>query len=103
MALYDIQSGAAVTEEAFPVTAKSYHAKCGASSNSGCTFADARRYEDFSVVTRGRWPHTLRFASAWNTTSRFSLISWTSTCISISRYPDALTSLGAMKGRGSSR
>ena len=82
--LYDIQSVASVTEQAFPgygeIITQVWRIK-----QLEYTWLRSlmRRYEDFSVVTRESLAYTLR-SSACNMTSRRSRASWTNICISIS-------------------
>ncbi len=82
--LYDIQSVAAVTEQAFPgygeIITQIWRIK-----QLEYTWLRSlmRRYEDFSVVTRELLAYTLRCLGLNTTMPRLSA-SWTNTCISIS-------------------
>ena len=83
--LYDVQSVASVTEETFPgygeIITQVWRIK-----QLEYTWLRSlmRRYEDFSVVTRGVAGLHAADASGCNTTSRRSRASWTNICISIS-------------------
>ena len=97
--LYDIQSVAAVTEQAFPgygeIITQIWRIK-----QLEYTWLRSlmRRYEDFSVVTRDFARLHAQSARAASTTARRSNASWTSICISISiRMPRQ--PLLAMQGR----
>ena len=82
--LYDIQSVAAVTEEAFPgygeIITQIWRIK-----QLEYTWLRSlmRRYEDFSVVTRESLAYTLRVLGLQHDAARSSA-SWTNICISIS-------------------
>ena len=89
--LYDIQSVAAVTEEAFPgygeIITQIWRIK-----QLEYTWLRSlmRRYEDFSVITRRVAGLHAHGSSGCNMTTPRSSASWTNTCISISirtRWP----------------
>src|SRR4030081_2090038 len=96
--LYDIQSVAAVTEEAFPgygeIVTQVWRIK-----QLEYTWLRSlmRRYEDFSVVTRDSLAYTLKCLGLKYDTTAFDRIM--DKYLHLDLYPDALTSLAAMKDR----
>jgi len=96
--LYDIQSVAAVTEEAFPgygeIITQVWRIK-----QLEYTWLRSlmRRYEDFSVVTRESLAYTLRCLGLEYDEQVFADIM--DKYLHLDLYPDALTSLSAMKDR----
>jgi 2-haloacid dehalogenase len=96
--LYDIQSVAAVTEEAFPgygeIITQIWRIK-----QLEYTWLRSlmRRYEDFSVVTRESLAYTLRSLGLKYDEQIFAGIM--DKYLDLDLYPDALASLGAMKDK----
>jgi 2-haloacid dehalogenase len=96
--LYDIQSVAAITEEAFPgygeIITQVWRIK-----QLEYTWLRSlmRRYEDFSVITRDSLAYTLRCLGLTNDASVFERIM--EKYLHLDLYPDALASLAAMKDR----
>jgi 2-haloacid dehalogenase len=96
--LYDVQSVAAVTEEAFPgygeIITQIWRIK-----QLEYTWLRSlmRRYEDFSVVTRESLAYTLRCLGLQYDDAEFDRIM--EKYLHLDLYPDALASLAAMKGR----
>ena len=94
--LYDIQSVAAVTEEAFPgygeIITQIWRIK-----QLEYTWLRSlmRRYEDFAVVTRESLAYTLRCLGLEYDTGAFECIM--DKYLDLDLYPDALASLAAMK------
>ena len=94
--LYDIQSVAAVTEEAFPgygeIITQVWRIK-----QLEYTWLRSlmRRYEDFSVVTRDSLVYTLRCLGLQYDAATFDAIM--DTYLHLDLYPDALASLAALK------
>ena len=95
--LYDIQSVAAVTEEAFPgygeIITQVWRIK-----QLEYTWLRSlmRRYEDFSVVTRDSLVYTLRCLGLEYDAATFDAIM--DEYLHLDLYPDALASLAALKG-----
>ncbi len=96
--LYDIQSVAAVTEQAFPgygdIITQVWRIK-----QLEYTWLRSlmRRYEDFAVVTRESLAYTLRCLGLKYDASAFERIM--DKYLHLDLYPDALASLAAMKDR----
>ena len=96
--LYDVQSVATITEEAFPgygeVITQIWRIK-----QLEYTWLRSlmRRYEDFSVITRDSLTYTLRCLGLTNDAAVFERIM--EKYLHLDLYPDALASLAAMKDR----
>ena len=96
--LYDIQSVAAVTEEAFPgygeIITQIWRIK-----QLEYTWLRSlmRRYEDFSVVTRDSLAYTLRVLGLEHDRGAFERIM--DKYLHLDLYPDALAALAAMRDR----
>jgi 2-haloacid dehalogenase len=96
--LFDIQSVAAVTEQAFPgygeIVTQVWRIK-----QLEYTWLRSlmRRYEDFSVVTRESLAYTLRVLGLTNDTQMFERIM--DKYLHLDLYPDALATLAALQGR----
>jgi 2-haloacid dehalogenase len=96
--LYDIQSVAAVTEEAFPgygdIITQIWRIK-----QLEYTWLRSlmRRYEDFSVVTRESLAYTLKVLGLKNDAQVFERIM--EKYLHLDLYPDAAAALSAMQGR----
>jgi 2-haloacid dehalogenase len=96
--LYDIQSVAAVTEQAFPgygdIITQIWRIK-----QLEYTWLRSlmRRYEDFSVVTRDSLAYTLRVLGLAHDAAIFDRIM--DKYLHLDPYPDALSTLTALKGR----
>jgi 2-haloacid dehalogenase len=96
--LYDIQSVAAVTEEAFPgygeMVTQVWRIK-----QLEYTWLRSlmRRYEDFSVITRESLAYTLRILGLKHDQAAFERIM--DKYLHLDLYPDALTTLAALKDR----
>ena len=96
--LYDIQSVAAVTEEAFPgygeIITQIWRIK-----QLEYTWLRSlmRRYEDFSVVTRDSLAYTLRVLGLEDDSAVFERIM--DKYLHLDLYPDATATLAAMRGR----
>jgi len=96
--LYDIQSVATVTEEAFPgygdIITQIWRIK-----QLEYTWLRSlmRRYEDFSVVTRDSLAYTLRVLGLAPDAAAFDRIM--DKYLHLDLYPDALSTLTALKGR----
>ena len=96
--LYDIQSVAAVTEEAFPghgeIITQVWRIK-----QLEYTWLRSlmRRYEDFSVITRDSLAYTLRCLGLRNDPAAFERIM--DKYLHLDLYPDAMAALAAMRGR----
>src|ERR1700716_4412305 len=96
--LYDIQSVAAVTEEAFPgygeIVTQIWRIK-----QLEYTWLRSlmRRYEDFSVITRDSLAYTLRCLGLKSDPAVFARIM--DKYLHLDLYPDALAALSAMKER----
>ena len=100
--LYDIQSVAAVTEQAFPgygdIITQIWRIK-----QLEYTWLRSlmRRYEDFSVVTRDSLAYTLRVLGLSYDATAFDRIM--EKYLHLDLYPDAKATLSAMKDRASAR
>ena len=96
--LYDIQSVAVVTEEAFPgygeIVTQIWRIK-----QLEYTWLRSlmRRYEDFSVITRDSLAYTLRILGLKHDGAAFERIM--AKYLELDLYPDALATLAALKGR----
>ena len=96
--LYDIQSVAAVTEEAFPgygeIVTQIWRIK-----QLEYTWLRSlmRRYEDFSVITRDSLIYTLNVLGLKHDNAAFGRIM--DKYLHLDLYPDAMATLMAMKGR----
>jgi 2-haloacid dehalogenase len=96
--LYDIQSVAAVTEEAFPgygeIITQVWRIK-----QLEYTWLRSlmRRYQDFSVITRDSLAYTLRCLGLKSDPAAFERIM--DKYLHLDLYPDAMAALVAMKGR----
>jgi 2-haloacid dehalogenase len=96
--LYDIQSVAAVTEEAFPgygeIVTQIWRIK-----QLEYTWLRSlmRRYEDFSVITRESLAYTLRCLGLKSDADVFERIM--DKYLHLDPYPDAASTLGALRGR----
>jgi 2-haloacid dehalogenase len=96
--LYDIQSVAAVTEEAFPgygeIVTQIWRIK-----QLEYTWLRSlmRRYEDFSVITRDSLAYTLNVLGLKHDSAAFERIM--DKYLHLDLYPDAMASLTAMKDR----
>jgi 2-haloacid dehalogenase len=96
--LYDIQSVAAITDEAFPgygeIVTQIWRLK-----QLEYTWLRSlmRRYEDFSVITRDSLAYTLRCLGLKNDAAVFERIM--EKYIHLDLYPDAKATLAALKGR----
>jgi 2-haloacid dehalogenase len=96
--LYDTQSVAAVTEEAFPgygeIITQIWRIK-----QLEYTWLRSlmRRYEDFSVITRDSLAYTIRLLGLKHDAATFERIM--DKYLHLDLYPDVLVTLGALKGR----
>jgi 2-haloacid dehalogenase len=96
--LFDIQSVAAITEEAFPgygeIVTQIWRIK-----QLEYTWLRSlmRRYEDFSVVTRDSLAYTLRVLGLKHDAQAFERIM--AKYLNLDLYPDALATLEALRGR----
>jgi 2-haloacid dehalogenase len=96
--LYDIQSVAAITEEAFPgygeIITQIWRIK-----QLEYTWLRSlmRRYEDFSVITRDSLAYTIRVLGLKHDAATFERIM--DKYLHLDLYPDALVTLAALKGR----
>jgi 2-haloacid dehalogenase len=96
--LYDIQSVAAVTEEAFPgygeIVTQIWRIK-----QLEYTWLRSlmRRYEDFSAITRDSLAYTLRCLGLEHDPAAFARI--IDKYLDLELYPDAIGALAAMRGR----
>jgi 2-haloacid dehalogenase len=96
--LYDIQSVAAVTEEAFPgygeIVTQIWRIK-----QLEYTWLRSlmRRYQDFSVITRESLAYTLRVLGLKSDPPAFERIM--EKYLHLDLYPDAIAALAAMRGR----
>jgi 2-haloacid dehalogenase len=96
--LYDIQSVAAVTEEAFPgygeIITQIWRIK-----QLEYTWLRSlmRRYEDFSVVTRDSLAYSIRVLGLTHDAATFERIM--DKYLHLDLYPDALAALGKLRGR----
>jgi 2-haloacid dehalogenase len=96
--LYDIQSVAAVTEEAFPGYGEMI-TQIWRIKQLEYTWLRSlmRRYQDFSVITRDSLAYTLRCLGLESDPDTFESI--TDKYLHLDLYPDAMTALAAMRGR----
>ena len=96
--LYDIQSVATVTEEAFPgygdIITQIWRIK---QLEYSWLRSLMRRYEDFSVVTRESLAYALRALGLAHDAAAFDRIM--DKYLHLDLYPDALSALAALKGR----
>jgi 2-haloacid dehalogenase len=96
--LYDIQSVAEVTEEAFPgygeMVTQIWRIK---QLEYSWLRSLMRRYEDFSVITRDALAYTLRVLGLKHDSDAFERIM--DKYLHLDLYPDALATLAALKGR----
>ena len=96
--LYDIQSVAAVTEEAFPgygdIITQIWRVK---QLEYSWLRSLMRRYEDFSVITKESLAYTIRALGLKHDAATFERIM--DKYLHLDLYPDALTALAALKGR----
>ncbi len=96
--LYDVQSVAAITEEAFPgygeIMTQIWRIK-----QLEYTWLRSlmRRYEDFSVITRDSLAYTIRVLGLKHDAATFERIM--DKYLHLDLYPDALATLAALKGR----
>src|SRR5579864_6283260 len=96
--LYDIQSVAAVTEDAFPgygdIITQIWRVK-----QLEYTWLRSlmRRYEDFSVVTKESLAYTIRVLGLQHDAATFERIM--DKYLHLDLYPDALAALAALKGK----
>lgn len=96
--LYDIQSVAAITEEAFPgygeIMTQIWRIK-----QLEYTWLRSlmRRYEDFSAITRDSLAYTIRVLGLKHDAATFERIM--DKYLHLDLYPDAMTTLAALKGR----
>ena len=96
--LYDIQSVAAITDEAFPgygeIITQIWRIK-----QLEYTWLRSlmRRYEDFSVITRESLAYTLRVLGLKHDAAAFERIM--DKYVHLDLYPDAMATLAALKGR----
>ena len=96
--LYDVQSVAAVTEEAFPgygeIITQIWRIK---QLEYSWLRSLMRRYQDFSAITREALAYTIRVLGLEHDPDTFEHIM--DKYLHLDLYPDALTALGAMQGR----
>jgi 2-haloacid dehalogenase len=96
--LYDIQSVAAVTEEAFPgygeIITQIWRIK---QLEYSWLRSLMRRYEDFSVITRDSLTYTLRLLGLKHDDDAFARIM--EKYLHLDLYPDASSALAALRGR----
>ena len=96
--LYDIQSVADVTEQAFPgygdIITQIWRIK---QLEYSWLRSLMRRYEDFSAVTRDSLIYTLRVLGLQHDDAAFARI--IGKYLDLDLYPDALAALSALKGR----
>ncbi len=96
--LYDVQSVAAVTEEAFPgygeIITQIWRIK---QLEYSWLRSLMRRYQDFSVITRESLAYTIRVLGLEHDADTFERIM--DKYLHLDLYPDALSALMAMKGR----
>ena len=96
--LYDVQSVAAVTEQAFPgygeIITQVWRIK---QLEYSWLRSLMRRYEDFSVITRDSLSYTLRCLGLPGDAAAFERIM--DKYLHLDLYPDAATALAALRGR----
>lgn len=96
--LYDIQSVAAVTEEAFPgygdLITQIWRIK---QLEYSWLRSLMRRYEDFSVITKESLAYTIRVLGLEHDAASFARIM--DKYLHLDLYPDALAALAALKGK----
>src|ERR1700744_745310 len=96
--LYDVQSVAAITEEAFPgygeIITQVWRIK---QLEYSWLRSLMRRYEDFSVITRESLSYTLRLLGLYSDDSVFARLM--DKYLHLDLYPDANAALAALKGR----
>jgi len=96
--LYDIQSVAAITEEAFPgygeIITQIWRIK---QLEYSWMRSLMRRYEDFSVITRDSLAYTIRVLGLKHDAATFARIM--DKYLHLDLYPDAMATLTALKGR----
>jgi 2-haloacid dehalogenase len=96
--LYDIQSVAAVTEDAFPgygdIITQIWRVK---QLEYSWLRSLMRRYEDFSVITKESLAYTIRALGLKHDAATFERIM--DKYLHLDLYPDALTALAALKGK----
>jgi 2-haloacid dehalogenase len=96
--LYDVQSVAAVTEDAFPgygdIITQIWRIK---QLEYSWLRSLMRRYEDFSVITREALAYTIRVLGLKHDTATFERIM--DKYLHLDLYPDARATLAALKGR----
>jgi len=96
--LYDIQSVAAVTEEAFPGYGEIITQIWRIKQLEYTWFRSLmRRYEDFSVITRDSLAYTIRVLGLTHDAATFERIM--DKYLHLELYPDALATLGKLKGK----
>ena len=96
--LYDIQSVAAVTEEAFPGYGEIITQIWRIKQLEYTWFRSLmRRYEDFSVITRDSLAYTIRVLGLTHDAATFERIM--DKYLHLDPYPDAKATLGRLKGR----
>ncbi len=96
--LYDIQSVAAVTEEAFPGYGEIITQIWRIKQLEYTWFRSLmRRYEDFSVITRDSLAYTIRVLGLAHDPATFERIM--DKYLHLELYPDALATLGKLKGK----
>jgi 2-haloacid dehalogenase len=96
--LYDIQSVAAVTEEAFPGYGEIITQIWRIKQLEYTWFRSLmRRYEDFSVITRDSLAYTIRVLGLNHDAATFERIM--DKYLHLDLYPDAMATLAALKGR----
>ena len=96
--LYDIQSVAAVTEEAFPGYGEIITQIWRIKQLEYTWFRSLmRRYEDFSVITRDSLAYTIRVLGLTHDVATFERIM--DKYLHLDPYPDAKATLGRLKGR----
>jgi 2-haloacid dehalogenase len=96
--LYDIQSVAAITEEAFPGYGEIITQIWRIKQLEYTWFRSLmRRYEDFSVITKDSLAYTIRVLGLKHDAARFERI--IDKYLHLDLYPDAIAALAALKGR----
>jgi len=96
--LYDIQSVAAITEEAFPGYGEIITQIWRIKQLEYTWFRSLmRRYEDFSVITNDSLAYTIRVLGLTHDAATFERIM--DKYLHLDLYPDAMATLGALKGR----